>query len=167
MRSFRAPRSLSAAALGVLGLLAASLTPAAAAPPPDCTAGLRIFTTSTGVERQAGPVLIFTDSGVGGSYTSGFLAGSTISGAQHIMLNTQTNLSELNGEFVATGPQGTLSIQYVGHADLSTGMATGQFVSAGGTGAFSDFHWQGRITARLVGPATFDAVDSGPCFTMH
>jgi hypothetical protein len=150
--------------LGLSSVLALSgPSVAAAAPPPTCTAELVIFTTSPGVESQTGPVLHFRDSGVGGQYTSGFLAGYTLVGAQDIQLNTRTNGSELQGQFVATGPGGSLAIAYTGHADLNTGAATGHFHTTGGTGQFSDFRWEGDITAQLIGPATFHATDTGPC----
>jgi hypothetical protein len=116
--------------------------------------------------RPAGPVQIFTNSGVGGVYTSGFLKGYTINGAQDIVLNTSTNQSVLTGQFVASGQGGTLTVHYVGRADLNTGAATGTFVARGGSGSFKNFVWHGNITAQLVSatPPTFNATDSGPCF---
>jgi hypothetical protein len=153
-----------AAAVSVAAL-AAGTQPASAARPQTCTAGLTIFTTSVGTVRTTGQVTHFTESGVGGSYTSGFLSGYTLSGAQDIMVNNVTQKSELHGQFTAVGPGGTLTIRYNGHADLSTGAATGEFVTAGGTGDFADFHWTGKITAQLVSlaPPTFVATDTGPC----
>jgi hypothetical protein len=146
--------------------LAVGTGTASAAPPATCTAGLTIFTTSTGTVRTTGQVTHFEDSGVAGVYTSGFLAGYTLSGAQDIELNGANQTSQLHGQFVATGPGGTLTIQYNGHADLSTGAATGEFIAAGGTGSFAGLHWTGKITAQLtsLAPPTFVAIDSGPCF---
>lgn len=146
-------------------LLAALLPTAAAAAPSTCTADLLIFTTSPGAISQDGQVTNIRDSGVGGQYISGFLAGYTISGAQNITINAQTNQAQLQGSFTATGAGGTLTIRYTGQADLNTGAATGHFLTAGGAGQFANFFWEGQITAQLIGPATFIATDTGPCHT--
>jgi hypothetical protein len=154
----------------VAGALPLTASPAAAAgPPTTCTASLTIATTSTGTVRQAGAVQIFRDSGVGGAYTSGFLSGYSLSGAQDIVLNSATKRSQLNGSFVATSPDGksTLRVRYTGQADLTTGAATGHFVADEGSGALDGFRWTGTIAAQLVSqsPPTFTATDSGPCFS--
>ena len=137
----------------------------AAGPAMTCTADLQIFTTTTGDVRSAGPITFFRDSGTSGMYMSGFLAGYQLSGTQDIMLNSKTGLSELHGSYTASGPDGTLTIRYNGHADTTTGAATGNFVTAGGTGVFADFHWSGSITAQqpVVGVPFFNATDSGSC----
>ena len=139
--------------------------PVAADPPTTCTSGLTIFTTSTGTVTTTGEVTHFQDSGVGGSFTSGFLSGDTLSGAQDIVVNNRTNQSQLHGSFTAVGPGGNLTLRYTGHVDLNTGAATGHFVSAEGTGQFGTFHWQGSTSAQLISlaPPTFVATDSGPC----
>src|SRR5207237_5291070 len=156
---------LIAALAASTAALAGATQAASAAPPQTCTAGLTIFTTSVGTVSTTGQVTHFADSGVAGQYTSGFLAGYTFSGAQDIMVNNVTQKSELHGQFTAVGPGGTLTIRYNGHADLATGAATGDFVSADGTGDFANLHWSGKITAQLVSlaPPTFVALDSGPC----
>lgn len=145
----------------VISLGAAS----AAGPATTCTADLQIFTTSAGDVSTAGPITFFRGSGVAGQYTSGILAGYQLVGAQDIMLNTKTGLSELHGSFTATGLDGTLTIQYNGHADTTTGAATGNFVTADGTGIFAEFHWSGSITAQqpVVGIPFFNATDTGTC----
>jgi hypothetical protein len=150
----------------VLMTLVVSLGVAGAAgPATTCTADLQIFTTTVGDVSTAGPITFFRDSGVAGQYTSGFLRGYQFSGSQDIMLNTRTGQSQLHGSYTAVGPDGTLTIRYNGHADTTTGAATGNFVTAGGTGAFADFHWSGSITARqpVVGVPFFNATDSGTC----
>jgi hypothetical protein len=149
------------AALFVLALLPAPA--AAAGARAICTADLLIFTTSPGVVSNTGNVTHFRDSGVGGGYISGFLAGAPIAGTQDIELNNATQQAQLKGSFVATRPAGTLTISYTGHADFTTGTATGHYVTVDGTGQFADFHWEGGINARLIGPAAFHATDSGPC----
>jgi hypothetical protein len=151
--------------IAVFALALPSGTNAASGPPTICTADLVIFTTSPGTITTTGQVTHAHDSGVGGQYTSGFLAGYTLSGAQDIVVNNVTHTSQLHGQFTATGPGGSLTIRYTGHADLTTGAATGNFVSSAGTGQFADFHWQGRITAQLISttPPTFIATDSGFC----
>src|SRR5690349_11313874 len=85
-----------------LGALAVGAGAAPAAPPATCTAGLTISTTTLGTVRTTGAVTHFADSGVGGTYTSGFLAGYTLAGSQDIVVNNVNEKSELHGEFVAT-----------------------------------------------------------------
>src|SRR5688572_3503860 len=107
--------SVLAAAASVIALAAGT---ASAAPPQTCTADLVIFTTSVGSVSTTGQVTHFRESGVGGSYASGFLSGYTLSGAQDIVVNNVTQRSELHGEFTAVGAGGTLTLRYNGHADL-------------------------------------------------
>jgi hypothetical protein len=157
--------------LGLAGCLAGLLSAtvvhrsAASGPPATCTATLTIFTTSTGTVTTSGQVTHYRDSGVGGFYSSGPLAGYSISGAQNIMVNNVTHQSELQGSFTASGPGGSVVISYTGHANLTTGMATGHFETLSGTGGFATFHWEGSIDAHLVSltPPTFLATDSGFC----
>ena len=153
--------------LGLAAVLLAAGLVAAAGPPATCTAALTIATTSVGDVGTAGQVTHYRDSGVAGAYASGPLACYTFSGAQDIMVNNATQQSELQGQYTATGPGGTLTIRYTGHADLTTGAATGHFVATDGTGQFAGFHWEGDIAAQLVAaaPPTFQATDSGPCHT--
>jgi hypothetical protein len=153
--------------LGLAAVLLAAGLAAAAGPPATCTAALTIATTSVGDVSTAGQVTHYRDSGVAGVYTSGPLAGYAFSGAQNIMVNNATNQSELQGQYTASGPGGALTISYTGHADLTTGAATGHFVATDGTGRFAGFHWEGDIAAQLVSlaPPTFLATDSGPCLT--
>jgi hypothetical protein len=154
------------ALLIIVGSLALA-RPAVAATPPfgPCSAGLTIFTTSPGTVTTTGSVEQITGSGVGGQYTSGFLAGDTLSGTQDVTLNTATQQAQLIGMYTVTGPDGTLAVRYVGFANLATGQATGYFFTAGGTGTFAAFQWTGGIRAQLVSttPPTFKAMDSGIC----
>ena len=122
-------------------------------------------TTSPGTVTTTGQVTHVRDSGVGGQYTAGFLAGYTLRGSQDNMVNNVTNHSQLQGTYTATGPGGDVVIRYTGHADLTSGVATGHFETAGGTGQFASFHWAGSISAQLVSltPPTFHATVSGPC----
>jgi hypothetical protein len=155
----------------VLALVAASAAafaaagPAGATAPATCTSDLTIFTTGTGDVNVAGSTTHFRSSGVGGAFTSGFLAGFTLSGAQNIERNDAMHHATLEGEYVTTGPGGTLTVHYTGSVDLSTGAATGHFTTIAGTGAFASFHWSGDVSARLVSlaPPTFLATDSGLC----
>jgi hypothetical protein len=145
-----------------LGALAGGGGQALAASHQQCTAGLTIFSTSTGTVTQAGPITFYRHSGVGGSYTSGFLQGYAINGAQDIVMNTTTNRSFVAGSFTASGPGGSLVISYTGSVD-PTGKASGHFEAQSGTGQFDHFHWSGSISGQAVGPATFQATDSGTC----
>jgi hypothetical protein len=139
----------------------------ASGPPSTCSGTLTIFTSSVGTVTAGGPVTHYKDSGVGGAYTAGPLAGYTLSGAQDIMVNSVTQQSELQGSYTAVGPGGSVVFRYTGHANLATGIATGHFETAGGTGDFAAFHWEGAINAQLVSlaPPTFLTVDSGPCLS--
>ena len=150
-------------ALFAVGLVGRSTIASAA--PATCTANLTIFTTTPGTITMEGETTHVRDSGVGGQYTAGFLAGSTFTGAQDFVVNNTNRASQLQGGYTITGPEGTLMLRYTGHADLTTGTATGHFVTTGGTEKFADFHWEGDISAQLVGltPPTFIVTDSGPC----
>lgn len=166
MRRVRATTALAfALATGLLTTGRAAAAPRTSVG--TCTSRLTIFTTSTGTVRQAGPVTLFDDSGVAGQYLSGFLAGYTLSGAQDIVLNGQTQKSNLHGSFVATSPDGksTLTVRYSGDADLATGAATGHFQADDGTGQLAGVRWSGDISAQMTTftPPTFVATDSGQC----
>jgi hypothetical protein len=153
--------------LTLLTTAAAFLTAggALASPRATCTADLLIFTTSTGDVTTAGNTTIFHDSGVGGRYTSGFLSGYTLTGAQNIVLNNATQRGVLEGQFVATSADSSITVRYTGSVALGTGAARGHFATTSGTGAFANFHWIGDITAQLTSltPPTFVATDSGFC----
>jgi hypothetical protein len=138
---------------------------ASASAPATCSAGVVIFTTSAGDVTVAGDTTHFRSSGVGGYYTSGFLSGYTLAGAQNIERNDATGRAVLEGQFVASGPAGSITVRYTGSVDLSTGAAVGHFTTVAGTGAFVGFHWSGDIGAQLVSltPPTFVATDSGFC----
>ena len=154
-----------------IGLAAAALPVAAASLPTTCTGTLTIATTSVGTVRTAGNFELFSDSGVGGSSRSGPLAGDAFAGAQDIALNTASGQADLHGSYVvaAAGGPGTLTVRYVGHADLTTGQATGTFVASQGTGSLAGFFWSGAISARLISlaPPTFLSTDSGVCLPAH
>lgn len=154
-------------ALASLAAAAAAATAgtATAAALPTCTAGLTILTSSTGDVTTAGNITIFRSSGVSGTYTSGFLAGYSLTGSQDIVRNDAEHHAVLAGQFVATGPGGTFTVRYTGTADLTTGAADGHFAVVAGTGAFTAFRWIGDITAQLVSltPPTFLATDTGIC----
>jgi hypothetical protein len=156
-------------ALGLaIGTAAAAALPAAAASlPSTCTGALTIATTSTGTVKTAGDIEIFQDSGVAGRYSSGPLAGDSFAGAQDIILNTATGQSELHGSYVVSAPgtAGTVTVRYTGHADLTTGRATGNFTANQGTGSLAGFVWVGTISAQLISltPPTFTSTDSGFC----
>jgi hypothetical protein len=102
---------------------------------------------------------------VAGQYATGPLAGYSFVGAQDIMINNVTATSELQGEYTASGPGGTISVKYTGHANLLTGAATGHFETHAGTGSLASFHWSGAIAAQqpTVGVPLFNASDAGPC----
>jgi len=153
----------------VASLLAAAATlvagTATAAPPVTCTSGVTIFTTSPGDVSVTGNVTHFRDSGVAGSYTSGFLTGYTFTGSQNIERNDATGRAVLEGQYVASGPAGTLTFQFTGSVDLTTGAASGHFTVIDGSGAFTGFHWTGDVSAQLVSltPPTFIGTNSGFC----
>ena len=138
---------------------------ATAAPPVTCTSGATIFSTSMGDVSVTGNVTHFRDSGVAGSYTSGFLSGYTFTGSQDIERNDATERAVLEGQYVASGPAGTLTFHFTGSVDLTTGAASGHFTVVDGSGTFAGFHWTGDVSAQLVSltPPTFIGTDSGFC----
>jgi hypothetical protein len=158
---------LALAAAVVLALVVTTLgsTPAAAAA--TCQTGFIVFTdpANPGLRSDQGQTTIVRESGVLGSYLDGRLAGYAISGLQDLIINNVTQRAQIIGELTATSPDGSSSItlRYVGHADLVTGEATGTFVVVDGTGEFAGFRASGKISAQLVGPATFQGVDIGLC----
>jgi hypothetical protein len=96
--------------LGLAGCLAALLVAvplrgaAASGAHRTCSGTLTIFTTSVGTVTTHGSVTFYRDSGVGGSYASGPLAGYTFSGAQDIVVNTATAQSELQARIRRPDP---------------------------------------------------------------
>jgi len=161
-------RGITILTLALALALACASSPASAAggPATICESSLIIFTdpSNPGTVTQAGQITHVRDSGVLGWYYSGTLEGYMLAGAQDIRINAVTNQAQLRGSFVAVGPEGsTVTISYAGHADLTTGRATGSFVAMDGTGMLDDFNWSGQIEAQLIGPASFDATDTGRC----
>jgi hypothetical protein len=162
--SFLAAAALAAIfATFAVGGAGAALAQRAA--PHTCTAGLTILSTSVGDVNQVGNVTFFNNSGVGGSYTSGFPAGYTFTGAQDIQRNEVTHKANLKGHYTATGPGGSFDVTYVGHADLTTGAASGHFVARGESGQLANLFWVGDIDAQLTSltPPTFLTTNSGLC----
>ncbi|KAB8142870.1 hypothetical protein F8S13_11480 [Chloroflexia bacterium SDU3-3] len=136
-----------------------------AAPTGTCSAGFTIATTSPGTVSMYGPLMVVRDSGVGGAFTSGFLAGYTFTGEQDYTINTSTNKAYLIGTFTATGPGGTITLPYVVKADMVTGAGSGYFASTSGTGEFANYLWAGELTAQIVNPnpTTFVVNATGNC----
>jgi hypothetical protein len=164
---FRALARLVLVTAVVLALAAATLGPARPAAAETCQTEFIVFTdpTNPGARTDQGQTTIVRDSGVLGSYLDGRLAGYGISGQQDLIINNVTQQAQIVGVFTATSPDGgsSLTVRYAGHADLSTGQATGRFVVLDGTGEFAGYHARGRIDAQLVGPATFQGFDIGLC----
>ena len=158
-------RSLVVVAVQLATALTLVAGTATAAPPATCTSGVTVFTTSTGDVSVTGNVTHFRNSGLAASYTSGFLSGYTATGSQNIERNDATERAVLEGQYVASGPAGTLTFQFTGSVDLATGAASGHFTVIDGSGAFSGFHWTGDVSAQLVSltPPTFIGTNSGPC----
>jgi hypothetical protein len=143
----------------------AGYSPVAAEEPTICVADFIIGITTPGNVTSNGATTHADQSGVGGGFSSGFLAGYTFDGLMDYVIDHETNTAQLNGSFVATGPGGTITLPYKVHADLNTGAANGRFYSNGGTGEFANYRWSGDISAQLINPSppTFQSTATGPC----
>jgi hypothetical protein len=130
-----------------------------------CVADFIISITSPGDIESDEDRTRVEDSGVGGSFSSGFLANYPFKGLMDYEIDHETNTARLDGSFTATGPDGTITLPYRVYADMVTGAGTGRFDTADGTGRFDDFRWRGEITAQIINPSptTFFATATGPC----
>jgi hypothetical protein len=140
----------------------------AEAPPPMCTARFSIFSTQRGTVTTKGPATQVQGNRVAGTFDQGFLAGYTLEGIQDMTGNRRTMTALVQGTLTATGPDGTLELQYSGAADqglLLNREAEGTFKAVNGTGRFAGWQWQGTMRAYLdtINPPHFTVTATGPC----
>jgi hypothetical protein len=95
----------------------------------------------------------------------GRFAGYEIRGVMDNIVNTASGMARVQGQFVATSPDGNSSITvwYTGQVDFGAGMATGHFTVLDGTGDDAGYRAAGTLSGTVVGPATLDGVDVGLC----
>jgi hypothetical protein len=134
----------------------------------SCQTPFLVYTdpANPGMQSQSGDVAITRDSGLLGEYGGdGRFAGYDINGSQDAIVNTATGMARVQGGFTATSPDGASSIDvsYTGQVDFAAGMAMGNFVVTGGTGADAGYHAAGTIEGTVVAPATLDGADVGLC----
>ena len=133
-----------------------------------CQTPFLVYTdpANPGMNSQSGDVAVTRDSVLLGDYRGdGRFAGYTIEGVQDAIVNTATGMARVQGEFVATSPDGgsSITVSYTGQVDFGAAMATGNFVVLGGTGDDAGYRAAGTIEGMVVGPATLEGVDAGLC----
>src|SRR5215218_8164786 len=104
-----------------------------------CQTPFLVYTdpSNPGATSQSGDIAVTRDSVLLGDFRGdGRFAGYSIDGAQDAIVNTQTGMARVQGEFTATRPDGNSSITvwYTGQVDFEAGTATGNFIVLGGTG---------------------------------
>ena len=143
-------------------------TVARAAAQANCQTPFLVFTdpANPGTTSQSGDIAVTRDSGLLGDYRGdGRFAGYAIEGSQDAIVNTASGMARVQGEFIATSPDGgsSITVSYTGQVDFGAGVARGNFVAAGGTGAEASYRASGTIEGTVVAPATLDGVDIGLC----
>jgi hypothetical protein len=150
-----------------LPLVMGFATPSTAATP-GCGTPFLVYTdpANPGVTTETGDVTVIRDSGLMGEYKGGGrFAGYAISGAMDNILDTATGMARVQGEFVATSPDGgsSITVSYTGQVDFGAALATGNFTAGNGTGNDAGYRAFGTLEGTVVGPATLDGVDVGLC----
>ena len=156
-----------AAAVTVL-FLGSGVGYASVAAQASCQTPFLVFTdpAQPGEMSESGDVATTRDSGLRGEYRGdGRFAGYAIDGTQDAIVNTATGMARVQGEFIASSPDGdsSITVWYTGQVDFGAGMATGNFVAGSGTGDDAGYRASGAISGTVVGPATLDGVDVGLC----
>lgn len=133
-----------------------------------CQTPFLVFTdpANPGTTSQSGDIAVTRDSGLLGDYRGdGRFAGYTIDGAQDAIVNTATGMARVQGEFVATSPDGgsSITVSYTGQVDFGAGMARGNFVVVDGTGDNAGVRASGTLEGTVVAPATLEGADVGLC----
>jgi hypothetical protein len=156
-------------ALLVLGLaLPLAIAPHGQAAAQGCETPFLVYTdpANPGVATESGNITTIRDSGLLGEYRGdGRFAGYTINGAMDNILNTATGMARVQGEFIATSPDGgsSITVWYTGQVNFGAAMARGNFTAGNGTGDDAGYRAAGTLKGTVVGPATLDGVDIGLC----
>ena len=134
----------------------------------NCQTPFLVYTdpANPGTTSQSGDIAVTRESGLLGDYRGdGRFAGYTIDGTQEAIVNTATGRARVQGQFVATSPDGasSITVSFTGQVDFGAGMATGKFVVVGGTGDDTGYRAAGTIEGTVVAPATLEGVDIGLC----
>lgn len=133
-----------------------------------CQTPFLVFTdpANPGTRSESGDITVIRDSGLLGDYRGdGRFAGYAIDGAQDAIVNNATGMARVQGGFVATSPDGnsSITVSYTGQVDFGAGMARGNFVAVGGTGADAGYRASGTIEGTVIAPATLEGADIGLC----
>jgi hypothetical protein len=133
-----------------------------------CQTPFLVYTdpANPGTTSQSGDIAVTRDSGLLGDYRGdGRFAGYTLDGAQDAIVNTATGMARVQGEFVATSPDGgsSITVSYTGQVDFGAGMAQGNFVVVDGTGNDAGYRASGTLEGAVVAPATLEGADVGLC----
>ena len=133
-----------------------------------CQTPFLVFTdpANPGTTSESGDIAVTHDSGLLGDYRGdGRFAGYAIDGTQNAIVNTATGVARVQGEFVATSPDGgsSITISYTGQVDFGDGVARGDFVVVDGTGDDAGYRASGTIEGTVVAPATLEGADVGLC----
>ncbi len=119
-----------------------------------------------GTTTANGDVTLIRDSRLLGEYGGeGRFGGYAIHGSMDNILNTATGMARVQGELVATSPDGgsSITVWYTGQVDFGAGMATGNFTAGNGVGNDAGYRAFGTLQGTVVGPATLEGVDIGLC----
>jgi hypothetical protein len=133
-----------------------------------CQTPFLVFTdpANPGTTAQNGGIAVTRDSGLLGDYRGdGRFAGYAIDGTQNAIVNTATGMARVQGEFVATSPDGdsSITVSYTGQVEFDAGMARGNFVVVDGAGDDAGYRASGTIAGTVVAPATLEGADVGLC----
>ena len=154
--------------VGLLGMLFGASPHLTTGAEEQCQTPFVVYTdpTNPGIAEANGEVTVIRDSGLLGEYGgSGRFAGYGIQGTMDNILNTATGMARVQGEFVATSPDGASSITvwYTGQVDFGAGMAAGSFTAGNGTGADLGYRAHGTLEGVVTPPATLTGADVGLC----
>lgn len=141
---------------------------AAAAAQGGCQTPFLVYTdpANPGMMAESGDVRVIRDSVLLGEFRGeGRFGGYDIRGTMDNIVNSATGMARVQGEFVATSPDGgsSITVWYTGQVDFGAGIARGNFTVANGTGRDAGYRAAGTIEGTVVGPATLDGVDIGLC----
>jgi hypothetical protein len=133
-----------------------------------CKTPFLVYTdpANPGMVSESGDVRVIRDSGLLGDFRGGGrFAGYAIQGSMDNIVNTANGMARVQGEFVATSPDGgsSITVWYTGQVDFGAAMARGNFTVVGGTGSDAGYRASGTIEGVVVGPATLEGVDVGLC----
>lgn len=165
MRALVAAALVVAAAVSAVGDLMHETASAALA---DCQTPFVVYTdpSNPGTTSHNGDVSVIRESVLLGSYGgNGRFSGYEIRGTMDNIVNTAAGMARVQGDFVATSPDGgsSITVWYTGKVDFGAAMAHGNFVVGNGTGNDDGYRAAGTIEGMVVGPASLDGVDIGLC----